>query len=82
MFQKAMHATNAPYVLWDHCMELMSEIRSHKALNIHVLDGDTLLTRLTGDTADISHLCEFAWYDPVWYVDITDPFQNKKLAQY
>jgi hypothetical protein len=35
-------------------MELMSEIRYHTALNIHVLDGDTPLTHLTGDTADIS----------------------------
>jgi hypothetical protein len=82
MFRKAMRVSGAPYVLWDHCMELMSEIRSHTALNIHALDGDTPVTRLTGDTADISHLCEFAWYDPVWYVDITDPFQNKQIARY
>jgi hypothetical protein len=61
MFQKAMRMTNAPYVLWDHCMELMAEIRSNTALDIPVLDGDTPVTKLTGNTSDISHLCEFGW---------------------
>jgi hypothetical protein len=37
---------------------------------------------MTGDTADIFHLCEFSWYDHVWYIDWLDPMQNKKLAQY
>jgi hypothetical protein len=63
-------------------MELMSEIWSHTALKILILDNDIPLSRLTRDTADISHLCEFAWYDPVWYINITDPLQNKKIAQY
>jgi hypothetical protein len=82
MFCKAMRATNAPYVLWDHCMELMSELRSHTVLSTQSLDGDTPITKLTGDTPDISHLCEFSWYDPVWYIDITDPLQTKKIGQY
>jgi hypothetical protein len=34
MFRKAMRMTNAPYVLWDFCIELMSKIRSHTALDI------------------------------------------------
>jgi hypothetical protein len=77
-----MRVTNAPLVLWDHCMQLMSEIRSNTALNLFSLAGETPTTKLTGDMADISHLCEFSWYDPVWYINVTDPMQNKKLACY
>lgn len=82
MYRKAMRATNAPHVLWDHCIQLMAEIRSHTALDILQLQGDVPTAVLTGDTPDISHLCEFSWYDPVWYIDTNDPMQNKKLARY
>jgi hypothetical protein len=82
MYQRAMLSTKAPHVLWDHCLTLMSEIRSHTALELPSLDGDTPHTRLTGDTPDISHLCEFAWYDNVWYIDPLDKMDNRKLAKY
>lgn len=82
MYRKAMRATNAPHVLWDHCIQLMSEIRSHTALDILHLQGEVPTTVLTGDTPDISHLCEFSWYEPVWYIDTIDKMQNKKLARY
>jgi hypothetical protein len=41
MYRKAMRTTNAPYVLWDSCLYLMAEIRSHTVLDIPELDGDT-----------------------------------------
>jgi hypothetical protein len=59
-----------------------TEIRSHTALNIHSLDGDTPMTRLTGDTADISQLCEFGWYDPMWYIEIKNALQTKRIGRY
>jgi hypothetical protein len=52
----------------------MAEIRS--------LNGETRTTYLLGDTADISHLCQFAWYDWVWWLDPTDKPQNRKLGRY
>jgi hypothetical protein len=82
MYKKAMLTTNAPHVLWDYCMELMAQIRSHLALDLLELQGDTPSTVLTGDTSDISNLCEFRWYDMVWFVDPTDKMENKKLARY
>jgi hypothetical protein len=82
MYRKAMTATNSPHVLWDRCLYLMAEIRSHTALEIPELQGDTPYTRLTGDTCDISHLCEFRWYDTVWYIDPLDKLENKKLGKY
>ena len=61
--------TNAPEVLWDYCLEWCALVRSHTALNIKALNGQVPATRMTGDTADISHLAEFGFYDWVWFVD-------------
>jgi Reverse transcriptase (RNA-dependent DNA polymerase) len=82
MYRRTMIATKAPEGLWDHCFQLMSEIRSHTALNLMRLGGETPTTYLTGETADISHLCQFGWYDYVWWLDVTDKLQNKKLGHY
>jgi hypothetical protein len=30
------------------------------------------------DTTDISHLCEFAWYDWIWYLDPVDFPEDKR----
>ena len=82
MYRKAMLSTNAPHVLWDYCMELMADIRSHLALSLLELEGDTPQTVLTGDTSDMSNICEFQWYELVWFIDPLDKLENKKLARY
>ena len=65
-------ATNSPECLWDLCLQYVAAIRSHIALSICELEGKVPATRLTGDTADISHLAEFGWYDWVWYLSPED----------
>jgi hypothetical protein len=82
MYRRAMISSKAPEILWDHCFQLMAEIRSHTALNMMRLGGETPLTHLIGETADISHLCQFEWYEYVWWLDVTDKLQNKKLGHY
>lgn len=82
MYRRAMIESNAPEVLWDHCFELMAEIRSHTSLNLMSLYGQTPTTHLTGDTSDISHLCQFEWYEYVWWLDTTDRMNQKKLGHY
>jgi hypothetical protein len=59
----------------------MADIRSRSDLEILELDRDTPTTAITGDLADISHLCEFTWYDIVWYIDQLDSMQKKKQAR-
>ena len=66
-YHKAMHKSHTPAILWDHCLQLMAEIRRHTALNLFSLEGETPDTVLTGKTPDISHLVEFEWYQFVWY---------------
>jgi hypothetical protein len=58
-----MMKTGSPKVLWDHCIELEALIRSNTSNDIYMTSGEVPETIMTGSTADISHVCEFAWYD-------------------
>ena len=60
-YRRQMRRANAPRVLWDHCLELQVLIRSHTALDLYALNGNTPEAHLTGNTPDISSLCEHGW---------------------
>ena len=60
---------SSPKLLWDYCLELQSQIRSHSALTMYNLDGVVPETKLMGSTANISNLCECGWYQWVLFVD-------------
>ena len=53
-------------------------------MNIAELRGQVPATRITGDTADVSFLAEFGWYDWVWFVSPHDHTQvgKKHLGRY
>ena len=53
----------SPKALWDHYIELEALIRSHNALDIHGLQGQVSETVMSGQTGDISSLCEFEWFE-------------------
>ena len=83
MYRRLMSATNTPECLWDLCLVYAATIRSHTALNIRELDGEVPQTMLTGDTSDISMLCEFGWYEYVWYLSPADDnMEIKHLGRY
>ena len=64
-------------------MMYQAQVRNHTALSIRGLEGDVPATVLTGDTADISHICEYGWYDYVWYSTIPDEnMENRQLGRY
>ena len=47
------------------------------------MDGEVPATCLTDDTADISHMAVFGWYDRDWYISSEDSnMEQKKLGQY
>jgi hypothetical protein len=60
---RKMIKTSFPRVLWDHCIELEALIHSSTGNNVYVTSGEMPETIMTGSTADISHICEFGWYD-------------------
>jgi hypothetical protein len=82
MYRRAMISSNAPEVLWDHCFELMAEIRSHTSLSMLSLQGKTPAAHLLGETTYITHICQFGWYEWVWWLNASDKMQNKKLGCY
>jgi hypothetical protein len=77
-----MTKSNAPRILWDHSFQLQAEICSHTALDLFTLGGDTPTTKLLGDTADISHLCQFEWYQYVWFIHPSDKLDSKHIGRY
>ena len=68
-YRRTMLETGAPEVLWDWCLEWCALVRAHTALNMHELKGKTPMTKMTGETADISFLSEFGFYNWVWCID-------------
>ncbi len=47
--------------------------------DIYMTNGKVPETIMTGSTADISHICEFAWYDWVMFRDNIPTFPDHKL---
>jgi hypothetical protein len=77
-----MIRTGAPKCLWDHCIELEGLICSHTANDIYATGGEVTETIMKGGTADISQICEFAWYDWVMFRDTVNKiaFPHKRLT--
>ena len=48
-----------PKRLWYHCIELEELIRSKTALDIYGIEVQVPETVMTGQTADISNICEY-----------------------
>ena len=65
---RKMLRTGSPKRLWDHSLELEGAVCSHTCPGIFALDEQVPETvMMGGQTADISHLCEYQWFDWVMY---------------
>ena len=71
---------NPPKKLWDDCLELEMETRSYTANNVFELKGEVLRTVMKGETANTTHLCEFCWYDRVYFRDNAVTYPDDKWA--
>ena len=71
-------------VLWDHCIRLMSLIWSHTAHTVYELQGEVPETIMTRQTADISNIYDYDWYEWVMLRDNTtsDPYDKQTLDRY
>ena len=78
---RKMLKTGSPKTLWDHCIELEGLIRSCTVNDIYETNGETPETIMTGNTADISHICEFGWYDWVMFRDNAPSFPDNKMTK-
>jgi hypothetical protein len=72
--------SNCPMVLWCYCLQRRSEINNATAADNPVLEGSNPYTRMTGQTCDISNLCQFGWYEWIYFRDEQAKFPFPKLA--
>jgi hypothetical protein len=77
-FSCKMIRTGTPKHLWDHSLGLEGLLRSHTAMDIYELHGQVPETVMTGQTPDISNLCEYEWFQWVMYYDPPRSYPNDK----
>ncbi len=76
---RKMLKTGSSRVLWDHCIELEALICSLTSNTVYMTNGKVPETIMTGSTTNISHLCEFGWYDWVMFWDNVLTFPDVKF---
>ena len=72
--RRAMKKSACLARLCDYCDELQAKIRCHRAHDIPTLNDQVPETVVTGNTADVSELVEFGWYQWIYYRDVTTSF--------
>ena len=61
-------------------MELAALVRSHTAHDVYMLEGEVPETMMTGQTADISNLCEYEWYEWVMFRDVLASYPDDPMT--
>ena len=61
--KRDMKLSGSPLVFWCYCIERRSEILACCAKNNPNLDGMVPRSMMLGEVTDISHLCNFQWYE-------------------
>ena len=61
--KRDMKLSGSPLVFWCYCIERRSEIMSCCAKNNPNLDGMVPRSMMLGEVSDISHICNFQWYE-------------------
>lgn len=84
--RKDMRDSHSPLVLWDYCAERRASIFTLTARDLFQLNGTNPYTATFGEEGDISNLCQFAWYEWVYYYDDSNhssmfPFPKATLGR-
>ena len=65
--RKDMRASNSPLVLWCYAAERKSNINNLTAKSLFQLQGQTPHFATFGEMGDISNLCQWGWYEWVYF---------------
>ena len=65
--RKDMLEKDSPFIFWDYCAERRALITNMTAKDLFQLQGTTLHTITFGEEGDISNICQFGWYDWVYF---------------
>lgn len=76
--RKDMHEAASPLPFWDYCLERRVRISNLTARDTFKLRGTTAYTALTGLEGDISNLCQYAWYEWVYFREDSAAFPFNK----
>ena len=60
---------HSPLVLWDYAAERRAYIMSLTARDLFQIQGSNPRTATFGEEGDILHLCQFVWYECVYFYD-------------
>ena len=81
---RELKATGAPMKLWCYLGEWFCKVNNSLAREIYQLQGQTPSFKATGQITDISSICEFGWYDWIYYRDheASFPRPKERLGRY
>ena len=74
--RKDIRLTGSPLVLWDYAAGRRAAILSLTARDIFQLQGSNPYTVTFGEEGGISNLCQFGWYEWVYFYD------NSSISQF
>ena len=74
--RKDMREMNSPLRLWCYCAERRAQIFNLTAKNLFQLEGQNPYLATFGEMGDISNLCNFKWYEWVYFRQDTAPFPH------
>ena len=72
--KKDLKESNCPLVLWDYCAERRAKVHNVTAKDLFQLQGQTPSYHVHGVEPDISNICQFAWYEWVYFRDGNQQF--------
>lgn len=75
-FAHLMMKSNAPKVLWNFCLKLAAAITSHIWNSLYSTGNEVPEMIMFGTMADISTICQFAWYDWVMFRNTAPTFPD------
>jgi len=80
---RKMKARNVPKCLWSYCAKWSSDVRNKTASALFSMEGRTPYEAVYGHTPDISSLCNFDFYEPVWFYEPqTFPDDKRIMARW
>ena len=81
--RKDMKSSNCPIAFWDYCIERRARINNLTARDLFQLHGTNAHTAMTAEEGDISNICQYDWYEFVFYREQTAkfPFNREVLGR-
>ena len=76
--RKDMKVADSPLSLWDYCVERRARINNLTAGNLFQLEGRNPHHTIYGQEGDISNLCQFEWYQWVYFREEREGFPGNK----